>query len=105
MAVERWAGDRLDGEVPSVSSKVLSTRYPVLGFECLILEMVVADVMDDSNVDLAMLAQFNSNERTATAFKNVFHQADPRFQVVDIKKPRGSAMAIIEVVWRSGVGD
>ncbi|CAF9943820.1 MAG: hypothetical protein ALECFALPRED_001439 [Alectoria fallacina] len=57
------------------------------------------------NVDLAMLAQFNSNERTATAFKNVFHQADPRFQVVDIKKPRGSAMAIIEVVWRSGVGD
>lgn len=54
------------------------------------------------NVDLAMLAQFNSRERTAKDFEDVFRQADPRFHVIDINKPRGSAMAIIEVAWRSG---
>ena len=42
-----------------------------------------------------------SSERTAKAFENLFWQADLRFHVIDIEKPRGSALAIIEVGWRS----
>lgn len=54
------------------------------------------------NADITMLAQFNSRERTAKGFEDVFRQADPRFKVIDMKKPRGGAMTIIEVIWRSG---
>lgn len=53
------------------------------------------------NTDLSMLVLFNSNGRTAKAFEDVFRQADPRFHVVNVKKPRRDVMAIIEVVWRS----
>ena len=54
------------------------------------------------NIDLSMLVQFNSNERTAKAFGNVFRQADPRFHIIAIKRLRGSSLAVIEVGWRSG---
>jgi len=49
-----------------------------------------------------MLAQFNGRQRTAKAFEKLFLQADKRFHLLDIWRPRGNAMAIIEVVWRPG---
>ncbi len=54
------------------------------------------------NTDLSMLVLFNSNERTARAFETLFQQADSRYHVVNVKKPKGNTMAIIEVVWKSG---
>ena len=48
-----------------------------------------------------MLVQFNGKDRTAKAFENVFGQADRRFHVIDIKKPGGSALVIVEIGWRS----
>lgn len=54
------------------------------------------------DADLAMLVHFNGRERTAKAFENVFGHADRRFHVIGIKKPRGSALVIVEVGWRSG---
>lgn len=54
------------------------------------------------NLDLSMLVQFNSNERTAEAFADVLWQADLRFHIIDIEKSGGSLLAIFEVGWRSG---
>ena len=46
-----------------------------------------------------MMSQFNGRERSAGAFARLFEQADPRFILEDVTKPKGSAMSIIEVVW------
>ena len=65
---------------------------------------VTTDVMDAfaRDGDLTMLILSNGQERTAKGFENVFGQADPRFHVIDIKQPGGSALVIIEVGWKSG---
>ena len=48
-----------------------------------------------------MLTQFNGRERTKAAFETIFHKADARFQLVDVRKPAGSAMAVLEWRWRA----
>ena len=53
------------------------------------------------NGDLVMLAHFNGRERTPKAFEELLSQADPRFSIESIRRPPGSVMAIIEVVWKS----
>ena len=50
---------------------------------------------------MVMLAHFNGRERTAEAFAELFSQADHRFGIESIRKPPGSAMAIIEVIWKA----
>ena len=61
----------------------------------------IVDLKFGSNNDLVMLAQFNARERTAKAFQELFHQSDPRFEVKRAEKPKGSAIAIVEAVWKS----
>lgn len=46
-----------------------------------------------------MQAIFNSQERTINEWKALFQQADPRFEFMDVKEPKGSALAIIDVRW------
>ena len=46
-----------------------------------------------------MMGQFNGRERTEKGFKQIFQQADERFVLKDVMRPRGSALSIIEVVW------
>ena len=58
-------------------------------------------ITHDSNTDLVMLTQFNGRERTKAAFETIFHKADARFQLVDVRRPAGSAMTVLEWRWRA----
>ena len=46
-----------------------------------------------------MMGQFNGRERTEKAFEQLFQEADTRFGLVAITRPRGSALSIVEFVW------
>ncbi len=46
-----------------------------------------------------MLAVFNSRERSLDDWKQLFQEADSRFEFVRVEEPRGSALAIIEARW------
>lgn len=52
-------------------------------------------------MDLMMLAQFNSRERTAKGWESLFLSADPRFRLRQIKQPPGSLMSVIEAGWEA----
>ncbi|ORY02356.1 S-adenosyl-L-methionine-dependent methyltransferase [Clohesyomyces aquaticus] len=54
---------------------------------------------DLRDMDLLMNAYFNSWERDAEEWQDLFAQADPRFKFIGITQPRGSALALIEVSW------
>ncbi|KAJ4288909.1 hypothetical protein N0V90_011250 [Kalmusia sp. IMI 367209] len=49
--------------------------------------------------DLAMKALQNAKERDAQDWKDLFHNADPRFKLEDIKTPPGATLAIISATW------
>ncbi|KAI2602759.1 S-adenosyl-L-methionine-dependent methyltransferase [Hypoxylon sp. NC1633] len=51
--------------------------------------------------DLNMGAIFNSEERTIGQWKVLLGAADPRFVVNAIIEPKGSALGILEVFWKS----
>lgn len=46
-----------------------------------------------------MAALFNSREPTAAEWKALINEADARFHVKQIIQPKGSALAIMEVLW------
>ena len=46
-----------------------------------------------------MLALFNAGERDSDDWVDLFNRADPRFQLVNIRTPKGSNLSIIEVIW------
>ena len=50
-------------------------------------------------MDLHMLALFNAGERDSDDWVDLFNRADPRFQLVNIRTPKGSNLSIIEVIW------
>lgn len=41
----------------------------------------------------------NAKERTSEDWKQLFHDADPRFKLLQIKKPPASELSIIEFSW------
>ena len=51
-------------------------------------------------MDLSMLQLFNSREREPEDWTNLFNLADKRFTVVDIKRPPGSKLSFVEVIWK-----
>lgn len=46
-----------------------------------------------------MASVFNSRERTADEWEKLLAAADPRFVMLKVIRPKGSALQIIEVVW------
>ena len=41
----------------------------------------------------------NAKERTSEQWKQLFHDADPRFKLLQIKKPPASELSVIEYSW------
>jgi hypothetical protein len=41
----------------------------------------------------------NAKERTSEDWKQLFHDADPRFKLSQIKKPPASELSIVEFTW------
>jgi hypothetical protein len=50
--------------------------------------------------DLRMMALFNAKERPVQAWKNIFTQADERFEVKRVDADPLTFMCVLEVVWR-----
>ena len=53
---------------------------------------------------MLMMTAWNSKERTEKDWRQLFAQADPRFEFVGVKRPRQSELQIIEVVFHEGIG-
>ncbi|MCJ1270219.1 hypothetical protein MMC22_010115 [Lobaria immixta] len=51
------------------------------------------------NLDMAMKQLLNAKERNADDWIELFRKADPRFRLVQIKKPHFSKLSIIEFCW------
>ncbi|KAI0888674.1 S-adenosyl-L-methionine-dependent methyltransferase [Annulohypoxylon maeteangense] len=51
------------------------------------------------SADLNMGAIFNARERTVTEWKALITEADTRFLLKQVIQPKGSALAIMEVLW------
>jgi hypothetical protein len=47
-----------------------------------------------------MMALFNAKERPVQAWKNIFTQADERFEVKRVDADPLTFMCVLEVVWR-----
>ena len=50
-------------------------------------------------MDMLMLSICNARERDTEDWRQVFEDADPRFKVLRVFTPSGSALGIIDVVW------
>ncbi len=55
--------------------------------------------IDDRNLDMAMKQLLNAKERSADDWIRLFHDADPRFKLVQFRKPQWSELSIIEFCW------
>lgn len=53
------------------------------------------------SMDLAMLEFHNAKERDVDDWVHLFHKADKRFHIVEIRQPPGSRLSMIEVCWMS----
>ena len=49
-------------------------------------------------LDMQMMVQFGSKERTLEDFRTLFALADPRLRIVDLKVPVGSADTLMELM-------
>jgi hypothetical protein len=49
-----------------------------------------------------MGALFNARERTVNEWRALVTEADTRFQLKQVIQPKGSTLAIMEVVWGGG---
>ncbi|KAI0023442.1 sterigmatocystin 8-O-methyltransferase [Xylariomycetidae sp. FL0641] len=49
--------------------------------------------------DLNMAAVFNARERTLSEWRTLFSEADARFILKSVNKPRGSTLSLMEVEW------
>lgn len=69
-----------------------------------ILVLTPKDIMDLCiflrGYDIAMKTFSNGKERTSDDFHTLFSTVDNRFEISSIRRPPGSAMSIIEVVWK-----
>ncbi len=55
-------------------------------------------------MDLEMAYTFNARERTLADWKALFAEADPAFVFNNVIEPRGSALGIVEFVWKGASG-
>lgn len=53
----------------------------------------------NTSMDLQMMTAFNAKERTKDDWVDLFHEADKRLVVKQFLQPRGSNLALIEVVF------
>ena len=51
-------------------------------------------------MDMLMLSICNARERDEEDWRQVFKEADSRFEVLRVFTPKGSALGIIDVVWK-----
>ncbi|KAI1501014.1 putative O-methyltransferase [Biscogniauxia marginata] len=51
------------------------------------------------NLDLVMLAVWNSPERTVAMWRELIEAVDPRLQFLGARQPEGSLLGVIEAVW------
>ena len=54
--------------------------------------------------DLAMLHAFNAQEREVEDWRSVLQKADPRLEIMAIRRPDGSQHSVIEAVLRQDAG-
>ncbi|MCJ1281752.1 hypothetical protein MMC26_001075 [Xylographa opegraphella] len=89
--------------------QILRALIPALrdGARVLVYEIVMPDTPITSytekiqaNVDLIMLAMFNSCERTKDAWRKLFAAADERFVFATIISVPGSELSVIEFIWK-----
>ena len=86
-------------EGPETRCTEKQARYdPTLSYflAALLPLLLLLLITHDSNTDLVMLAQFNGRERIKAAFETILHKADARLQLVDVRRPAGSAMTVLE---------
>lgn len=50
--------------------------------------------------DLNMAAVFNARERTLSEWKALFIEADDRFVLRSVNRPKGSILSLMEIEWR-----
>lgn len=50
--------------------------------------------------DLRMMALYNARERSLRDFRRVLRDADPRFEIVNVRIMPKSELGVFEVVWR-----
>ena len=53
-----------------------------------------------TSTDLRMMALFSTKERPPSAWKQLFHEADERYDVIRFEANPLSFFVIIEVMWR-----
>ncbi|KAF2656259.1 putative O-methyltransferase [Lophiostoma macrostomum CBS 122681] len=53
------------------------------------------------NYDICMRGLSNGKERETKDWESLFARADPRFRIVGIVKPQGSALSIVEIAWEA----
>lgn len=53
----------------------------------------------DSAMDMTMLVLFNARERTEAEWRALLQSADARFTWVGVRRPAGSALAVVECCW------
>lgn len=58
----------------------------------------------DRGQDLAMMALFNSKERTREQWIELIGNADPRFVVANVTEMPPGPLALIEAVWQNCAG-
>ena len=90
--------------------RILQALVPALrpGNRVLIYEYVLADepVRDlegrfGVQLDMIMCAGFNGRERRRAEYELLLARSDKRFVLEAVRRPKGSTMSMIEVVWKS----
>lgn len=89
--------------------QILRAQIPALkkGTKVIIQEQVMPEPGQISNWkekshrlgDMNMASIFNAKERTVAEWRELLAAADPRFALKNVTEPKGSALAILEIVW------
>lgn len=89
--------------------EILRALIPALnaGNRVLLMEQITPDPGTVSpfqerpvrHFDLVMKELFNAKERSASEWKRLLKDADPRFNVVEFRQPEGSQLGIVVVEW------
>ncbi|CAJ2500440.1 Uu.00g032930.m01.CDS01 [Anthostomella pinea] len=96
--------DGVDALPPSLSSRVAFEAHNFFdpqerrGVDVYFLRWVLHN-WSDNNMDLVMLAAWNSAERTEAMWKVLIEMADPRLRFEGVRQLEGSLLSIVEAVW------
>ena len=63
---------------------------------CIVLKLTILICRE---TDMIMLTCFNGVERTEVEFRRLFKEADERYELAAVKRPKGSALAVMTVSW------